>query len=234
MCRILAIRNFNCREHRDLLMSFSRLAEKGKVPPGSLPGHNDGWGFGYFRSGRAVLHKSASSILQEKSVFRRLVRDSDGSPSIIVHLRKSAWPHTSTASNAHPFLYDNFLFAHNGTIRDYQALAPYLSIERKHSRIKRALDSEIFFYFILSNMGLGVEKALKRAAGFISGNNSFSSLNCVLASEKGLFAYRQYSLNPSYYSLYHAVAGKSDIICSEPVDGSLPWKMLRRGFLLAL
>ncbi len=234
MCRILAIKNYSCREHGNLLVSFSRLAEIGKVPPGSLPGHNDGWGFGFYRSGRAVLHKSASSILEEKSIFRRIMRDSDGSPSIIVHLRKSAWPHTSTAENAHPFLCDNFMFAHNGTIRDYQALLPHLNIEKKHTGINRALDTEIFFYFILSNMGLGIEKALKRAAAYISGNNSFSSLNCVLATGKGLFAYRQYSLNPSYYSLYHAVAGKSEIICSEPVDRSLSWEMLRRGSLLAL
>jgi len=231
---MIAIKNYCCRKHGELLENFSLLAEKGKVPEGSAPGHNDGWGIGYYRAGRAALHKSAASILQEKDIFRRLMTDADGSPTLLVHLRKSAWPHTSTAANAHPFLYDNFMFAHNGTIRNYKALLPLLKIGKKHPEIKRALDTEIFFYFILSHIGLGIEAALKRSAKYISRENSFSSLNFVLASDKGLFAYRQYSLNPSYYSLYHADDANSQIICSEPLGNSLSWKMLRRGSFLAL
>lgn len=231
---MIAIKNYCRRQHGELLENFSHLAEKGKVPEGSAPGHNDGWGIGYYRAGRAVLHKSASSILQDKDVFRRLIKHADGSPTLLVHLRKSAWPHTSTSANAHPFLHDNIMFAHNGTIKNYKALLPFLKIDKKHSEIKRALDTEIFFYFILSHIGMGIEAAFKRSVKRILRENYFSSLNCVLASEKGMFAYRHYSLNPSYYSLYHAVSAKSDIICSEAIGKSLSWKMLRRGSFLAL
>jgi hypothetical protein len=56
----------------------------------------------------------------------------------------------------------------------------------------------------------------------------------VLAGDEGLFAYRHYSLSPSYYSLYHASSGGSDIICSEPVAETLCWKMIRKGALLAV
>lgn len=234
MCRMIAIKNYRCRQYGELLENFSALAENGKVPEGAAPGHNDGWGIGYYRAGRAVLHKSAASILQERDIFRRLIRDADGSPALLAHLRKSAWPNTSTSANAHPFLYDNFMFAHNGTIKNYKALLPFLKTDKKPSEMKRALDTEIFFYFILSHIGLGIEAALKRSAKFISRENSFSSLNFVFASDKGLFAYRQYSINPSYYSLYHAGDAKSQIICSEPLGNSLSWKMLRRGSFLAL
>lgn len=234
MCRMIAIRNYRQGEHGDLLESFSLLAEQGKVPPGSLPGHNDGWGFGYYRSGKAVMHKSASSILRDKGVLHRLIREADGSPTVLVHIRKSAWPNTSTAANAHPFLFNNFMFAHNGTIRNYKDLLPSLNIDKKHAELTRALDTEIFFYYILSRMGPDIEKALRRSVRQIMRDCAFSSLNFVLTTEKGLFAYRQYSHDPSYYSLYHARARKADVICSEPIGKSLSWKMLRKGSLLAI
>ncbi len=232
MCRMIGIRNYSRREHEGLLEKFSLLAEEGKVPEGSAPGHNDGWGIGYYRRGRAVLHKTASSILRDKEDFRRLSRDADGSPVVIVHLRKSAWPHTSTSENAHPFLHDNFMFAHNGTISDYKSLLPFLKV--KPSGIRRALDTEVYFHFIMSHLHLGIKAALRHSAGHICRENAFTSLNCLLAGEKGLLAYRQYSGNPAYYSLYHARAGASDIVCSEPVAESLCWKMLRKGSLLVL
>jgi len=238
MCRMIAIRNYRYLEHRDLLENFSLLAEKGKVPGGAAPGHNDGWGIGYYRSGRAFLHKSAASLVRDKDVFRRVIRNADGSPTLLVHLRKSAWPHTSTSANAHPFLHDGFMFAHNGTIRDYKALLPFVNVG-KPSAIKRALDTEIFFYFILSCLKSGavqldVKTAMKKAIRHILHENSFSSLNCILANDKALFAYRQYSIHHSYYSLYHAAAAGADIVCSEAIGSSLGWQMLRRGSLLAL
>ncbi len=232
MCRMIGIRNYSRREHGALLENFTLLAEKGKVPPGAAPGHHDGWGIGYFRRGRAVLHKSASSILRDKEDFRSLIREADGSPSLILHLRKSAWPHTTAPEHAHPFLYDNFLFAHNGTITDYKSLLPFLKFDTTGAG--HALDTEIFFRFIMSHPQPGTGTALKHAAGHVLRENAFTSLNCLLAGEKCLLAYRQYSRNPSYYSLYHARAGASAIVCSEPADKSLSWKMLRKGRLLAL
>lgn len=238
MCRMLAIKDFRYRRHRALLESFSLLAEKGRVPRGARPGHEDGWGIGYYKAGRAFLHKSASSILRDKDDFLGHIRNADGSPTLLVHVRKSAWADTSTAANAHPFLHDNLLFAHNGTIRDYKTLLPWVKVGGA-SAISRALDTEVFFYFILSRLKTGapqidIKGAMKDAINHIKRENSFSSLNCVLASSKALFAYRQYTIHPSYYSLYHARDGFSDLVCSEPLGSSLSWKMLRRGRFLVL
>ncbi len=234
MCRMIGIKNYRFREQKEILENFSVLAENGKIPEGSAPGHHDGWGIGYYKQTRAVLYKSASSIVRERDIFRRLIRDADGSPTLLLHLRKSAWPRTSTAENAHPFIYGNFMFAHNGTIRDFKKLLPHLGVDKKASEIKRALDTEIFFYFIMSCLPLGIKKAFRHSIKHICRENSYSSLNCLLATGKGLFAFRQYSLSPSYYSLYHARAGGSDIICSEPVGGTISWNMVRKGALLAL
>lgn len=231
---MLAIRNYSCREHRPLLEGFAGLAETGRVPAGSSPGHNDGWGIGYYRHGRAAVHKSASSILREKDVFHRLLHEADRSPTLLVHLRKAAWPDSSQPEHAHPFLYENRMFAHNGTIADYRKLLPWLRVDKDPAEIGRALDTEVFFYFIMSRLPLGIEPALQRSIRDVCRGNSFSSLNFLLAGEKELFAYRQYSLDPSYYSLYRTRAGGSDVVCSEPVDGSLTWKMVRRGSLLVL
>ncbi len=212
--------------------SFARLAETGKVLPKDLPGHEDGWGIGWYPDGRCSVYKSAATPLQEKVHFLKIIKRADGSPVLVAHLRKSAWPGTRTADNSHPFRRGNYIFAHNGTIRDYKSILSFMATRGRPG--SKALDTEVFFSFIMSFMHMGVAGALRLSIRHICANNSYSSLNCLLSDGINVYAYREYRANPEYYSLYRAFSGKSNIISSERLSSDLQWKMIKPGKLLIL
>mgnify|MGYP002395531696 CR=1 FL=1 len=230
MCRMLGLKNFEYRRHKEILEYFLALAETGKVPRGDTPGHLDGWGMGYYRNGQAVVHKSGGSVVEEKRDFWETCERIAHSKIIIVHLRKSSWPGTSKADHAHPFSLKNILFAHNGTVRDYKTLRR--EIPGPGRPRPDALDSEVYFHNVMNFASLGLEKAFQKAVQHIKKSNRYSSLTSLFSDGNMLYGYRQYSKNPGYYSLYHALCGDAGVISSQPVSPHLPWKMLRRGKLL--
>jgi len=234
MCRMLGIRNYSRAEHGEALEDFFLLAEKGNVLPGSSPGHRDGWGIGFYKKGRPVLHKSGACLTGEKADFERLARAADGSPVLVVHLRKAVWENTSCARHSHPFLAGDFMFAHNGTITDYQRLLsePGTTGETAEVKPDNPLDTEVFFHYVLRRIHLGAARALKESLREIIGSMSYSSLNCLMSDGKRLYAFREYTKNPDYYTLFHARLGRSELVCSERVCPGLAWKALPKGRLL--
>ena len=229
MCRMLGLKNFEYRRHKEILENFFQLAQTGKVPPGNAPGHCDGWGIGYYKNGEAVVHKSGGSIVEEKEDFFETCQRIADSKILLVHLRKSAWPWTSTADHAHPFSHKGILFAHNGTIRDYKTLLK--EIPGRDQPRPGALDSEVYFHYVMNFASLGLEKAFKKAVRPIKKYNTYSSLTSLFSDGQLLYGYREYSKNPGYYSLYHAAFGGASVIASQPVSPHLPWKMLSKGKL---
>jgi len=226
---MLGLKNFEYRRHKEILENFFKLAEIGKIPPGNTPGHGDGWGIGYYKNGEAVVRKSGGSISEEKEYFFETCARIGYSKIILAHFRKSAWPETSTANHAHPFSYKDILFAHNGTIHDYQTLLEEIAAAEQPR--PGALDSEVYFHYVMSFASLSLEKAFKKAVQNIKKKNSYSSLTCLFSDGGRLYAYREYSNNPAYYSLHYAAIGNASIISSEPISPAVPWKILRRGKL---
>lgn len=230
MCRMLGLKNFEYGKHKEILENFFELAEAGDVPPGDEPGHCDGWGMGYYKNGQAVVHKSGGSVVEEKKDFWKTCARIDHSKAILVHLRKSSWPGTSTADHAHPFSHKNILLAHNGTVHDYKTLLHKITGEDRPSA--DALDSEVYFRYVMNFASLGLEKAFRKAVQHIKRYNTYSSLTCIFSNGNMLYGYREYSQNPEYYSLYHAPFGDTSVICSQPLSPRLQWKILSRGKLL--
>jgi glutamine amidotransferase len=226
---MLGLKNFEYRRHKEILEYFFTLAQTGKVPPGDTPGHRDGWGIGYYKNGEAVVHKSGGSIVEEKRGFFETCERIADSKIIVVHLRKSAWPGTSTADHAHPFSHKGILFAHNGTVRDYKTLLREITGQDRPR--PEALDSEVYFHYVMNFASLGLEKAFQKAVQHIKKSNRYSSLTCLFSDGNMLYGYREYSKNPEYYSLYYALFGEASVISSQPVSPPLPWKMLSRGKL---
>src|SRR4030042_2976014 len=144
MCRMLGLKNFVFRKHREILENFFELAESGKTLPGDPPGHLDGWGIGYYKNGKAFVHKSGGSIVEEKQDFFKTCEKVGTSRILLLHLRKSAWSDTSSPVHAHPFAAGNILFSHNGTIRDFKSLRKEITHDIPHPG---ALDSEVSFHY---------------------------------------------------------------------------------------
>jgi predicted glutamine amidotransferase len=229
MCRMLGLKNFEYGRHKGILENFLALADTGNVLPGDGPGHRDGWGIGYYKNGQAVVHKSGGSAVEEKSEFWETCASIGRSRIILVHLRKSAWHGTSTANHAHPFCHEGILFAHNGTIRDYKTLRKEISEQKKP--YPEALDSEVYFRYVMNFSSLGLKKGFQKAVQHIRKYNSYSSLTCLFSDGNRLYGYREYRKNPEYYSLYYATFEDSVVISSQPLSPRLQWKMMDKARL---
>jgi len=222
---MIGITNFDYAdsEHKELMANFFLLGEKGKTLAEDSSGHLDGWGVGYYKEGKAFVRKSAGSIVAEKNRYFKILEKIGKSPVLIAHFRKSAWPDTNTVANSHPFEHKNILFAHNGTIYDYEKLIG--QIEHKDRLAHKVLDSEMFARFIVTRRTGNLKKKLSQAISVIRENNKYSSLNCLLTDGKNLYAYREYTKNPEYYTLFSARSGKSKIYSSEEVSEKLDWEI---------
>ncbi len=229
MCRMLGLTNFIFQRHKKVIENFFELARSGKFLPEDSPGHLDGWGIGFYRNGKVMVHKSGGSILKERREFFEVCRSVKSSNILLLHLRKSSWKDTSRRHHAHPFAIGNTLFVHNGTVRDYKTLRQKIV---HHPPTSRALDSEVYFHYIMEFISLGLAKAFRKATREIISNHSYSSLTCLFSDGNRLYGFREYTKAPWYYSLYYAFDADTTIVASEPVSPDLRWKMIPRGRLM--
>jgi glutamine amidotransferase len=232
----MSITNFEFSRHEQLVRNFCQLAASGNVMPGDPPGHGDGWGLAYYRNGELEVLKSGGNLLEEAGELLETLGRVGASPLVMLHLRKSAWSDTSSTRHAHPFRYDNTFFAHNGVVYGYQGLLPEMALPGLG---EDALDTEVFFYHFLSahlnSAGkLGLGEAFLRTVELIGREYRFSALNCIFSDGARLYAYRDFSKEPEYYSLYKACAETSCIVSSQPIDAALCWELMEKGEFLEI
>jgi glutamine amidotransferase len=221
MCRLFGVTHFDLSRHEALIKGFCDLALNGAVMPGDPPGHSDGWGLALYREGKLEVHKSGGNLLDETDRLMGILQRTPSSPVLILHLRKSAWKDSSTARHAHPFHCGNVAFAHNGVVYGYERLLPAITVP---GLMPDALDTEVFFYHILSlaqTRDLG--KAFLDTVSLIKREHQYSSLNTLFTDGHRLFAYRDFSKAPDYYTLFTARDHDSVCVVSEPISKTLLW-----------
>jgi glutamine amidotransferase len=228
---VLGITNFDYAKHREIVARFCELARTGVVMAEDPPGHEDGWGLAFYSSGRLVVHKSGNSMLEETEQIFRILSAAETSPVMILHLRKSAWENTSSTRHAHPFHHGNTVFFHNGVIYDYQGLIPAIDLPGLEAD---ARDTEVFFYHFMSGAPRDPGRAFLDTVATIRQEHSYSALNCLFSDGVKLFAYRDFTKEQDYYSLYKACSGSSCFISSEPLDENLRWQMMAQQEFLAI
>lgn len=120
--------------------------------------------------------------------------------------------------NCHPFCHENLLFAHNGTIRDFNLLRQQVLAELEphlFQSIKGQTDSEHFFALLLKYMDKSkhwmaafpeaFNQAIKRIKALKADiqNDNYIRLNVIMTDGKHLVATR-YAYNKDPLSLYYA------------------------------
>ena len=231
MCRVLGITNFDYSRHQQIVARFCELAHSGVVMAEDPPGHEDGWGLAFYQKGELVVHKSGVNLLEETDKVIGILSAAKASPVMILHLRKSAWANTSNTRHAHPFHDDNTVFFHNGVVYDYQALIPDISLPGLGDD---ARDTEVLFYHVMSGKGQDLGRAFLDTAALIKAKHKYSALNCLFSDGVQLFAYRDYTKEPDYYSLYKAFVDSSWFVSSEPLDADMRWEMMAKEEFLTI
>lgn len=234
----------------DWILPFENLAIHGKIRVDMKePGHHDGWGMvSYFPAknmggsadswgGKELvpeyLEREPHSVTKDSQQFRngaKLIEESK-CRTAMVHFRKISVG-LPQISNTHPFLHEEWVFAHNGTIFDSE------KIPLTKFKPTGTTDSERFFLFLLERIaGLQEKKKqieeLMRGAEEIGKNFKHTSLTFLLTNGKNLFAYRECDPQyQDYYTLFLSEVAGGTLFCSEPLPAvSQNWKPLENGSL---
>ncbi len=147
MCRLFGFRsNVPSRAHRSLVEAENALAVQASA-------HSDGWGIGYYRNEDAYVLKAAAGASTDDRFAR--VTSRLQSHTMVVHVRRATVGGCDDNFNAHPFRHGAWLFAHNGTIFEFERLrdrmlahtAPHLV-----DLIFGTTDSEHLFAYLLTAM----------------------------------------------------------------------------------
>lgn len=146
MCRLFGFRSvLQGQVHTSLMGAENALGVQSNK-------HPDGWGVAYYLSGAPHLIRSEHSAIGD-SLFKK-VSGVVSSQTVLAHIRKATHG-DKTVLNTHPFQYGNWIFAHNGNIKDFEKYRSILLSKISFDLKKFILgetDSEIIFYFLLDHI----------------------------------------------------------------------------------
>jgi glutamine amidotransferase len=114
--------------------------------------HSDGWGISCYREDLPLAERRAASAHED--VHFSTTAERVYSSTVVAHVRRATVGRV-TLDNTHPFVYGHWTFAHNGTVRNIEALGPALEDEtpQRFRRLRRGdTDSERAFLWILGRM----------------------------------------------------------------------------------
>jgi len=253
MCRLLAFMSslpLQIKDLKNYLYEFRKMSE----PYNEITidkGHSDGWGIGWYEDQIPYAYREARPALYSHA-FEYLMESGEAKSKIIIaHLR--AEPNKEkpiTAYKCHPFVYEKYLFAHNGQLFHNTKYHVFFNLNLKFREriinMTERTQSEVFFYWIVQhievvcrglkpttdNIIVGIRRALEE---IIHGN--YSGLNFILSDGLRLFAFR-YS---SDYHDYYAMWWRKDTLCehtnavvisSVKLLSNEGWQEIKQGELL--
>ena len=149
MCRLFAFRsNVPSRAHHSLTAAENAVSTQAEH-------HSDGWGIGYYLEEEPYLFRAAKGAAEDARF--QLLSESLRSNTFLVHVRRATVGDLDTM-NSHPFRYAAWMFAHNGTLFDFDKLKEPMMKEilpEFQNLIFGSTDSERYFYFLLSHLVRG-------------------------------------------------------------------------------
>ena len=199
----------------------------------------DGFGIAWELNSDLFLYKNTFPIWNDANLLS--LTKNISSNLVIANVRSATNAYDISYNNTHPFRYKNFIFSHNGYIKDFNNFCKKKIIEYIDNsllmKIRGDTDSEyIFFLFIhIFNELNNVVKAIKMTFEFLKANCKQAMLNFLLAqisdNKTNLFATR-YAIKEESPSLYFNLQNKKDIyICSERMDDN-KWIKVKNSSLL--
>ena len=146
MCRLFAFRSIEPVKPSDCLINSNNSMLNQSIK------NQDGWGISYFSDGKSEVIKNIESAYVDK----RFIRTSSEitSNTILSHIR-NATQGKLDRYNTQPFKYKDWVFAHNGNLKNFPVIKKELisKIDKKlQKNIKGNTDSEVIFNILLSKM----------------------------------------------------------------------------------
>ncbi|WP_417336045.1 class II glutamine amidotransferase [Halobacteriovorax marinus] len=225
MCRLFGFRSvIQSQVHHSLISAENALEVQSNK-------HPDGWGVSYYTAGAPHVIRSEKTAVND-NIFKK-VSGIVSSETVVAHIRNATLG-TVNILNTHPFQYGNWIFAHNGNIKDFDKYRDEI-IARVSPHLKRFIlgttDSELLFYFILTKLSQRVElsdrhcdidilqecikKSLDELTSIIGdycpnddGKNTETFLTFILTNGKTMIAHQ--GGKKLYYSTYKVKCSERD------------------------
>ena len=174
MCRLLGYVATQERTFADVVgEGFENFVELSKE-------HKHGWGISACSTDTRkteLVRDLTLAAESEKFADSAYNLKSDGA---LLHLRLASKGLTVDLSNNHPFVFGDYSFMHNGTIKSIDSVQKYVD-PRYLDKFVSTTDSERYFYTILSCIDeLGLIAGVRKAVKTISANCDFTSINSML------------------------------------------------------
>jgi glutamine amidotransferase len=112
--------------------------------------HTHGWGVATYTDGVPQVDRQAWAAYHGEHFRRTAARVF--SHTVIAHVRRASVGSVSV-DNTHPFVHGNWVFAHNGTLRAFDAMREWMldaMTEEHRIAVRGATDSEHVFHFVMS------------------------------------------------------------------------------------
>lgn len=163
----------------------------------------DGWGLGIYPDETAQIFKESKE--EKNSPLFETLKDYQGvlSKIIIAHVRL-ATKGKEKHKNTHPFSRElngkEYLFAHNGTLKDYNLLET-----GRFNRVGETDSEQVFCHIMNSiekrNISCWERKDFDWLSGILKNVNGYGSFNCILSDGKYVFCYHdKKGFNPLYFT----------------------------------
>lgn len=174
MCRLLGYVATEERTFADVVgEGFENFVELSKE-------HKHGWGISACSTDtrKTELVRDLTLAAESKKFAESSTNlKSDGA---LLHLRLASKGLTVDLSNNHPFIYGDYSFMHNGTIKSIDSVQKFVD-PRYLGKFTSTTDSERYFFTILSCIDeLGLIEGVRKAVKTISANCDFTSINSML------------------------------------------------------
>lgn len=217
MCRLLAY-----AAPRETTVSEVIGAENAGAFQRMTTVHNDGWGTAWLAAGPGETTPELESLRvstpgQHDPLLESAIT-ADSSVARLVHLRLATDSHKRTKVNTHPFLKEDFAFAHNGTIIPVEIFRELLHPE-SYEDVEGTTDSELYFAFLrqeIREKGGTVADGVVSAVQKLRATFPVASLNAVVLTEDELIVvhanstafvndatFRSYGIDPEQLPIDH-------------------------------
>lgn len=155
MCRLFGFRSVILSQVHQSLVDADNALEAQSTR------HPDGWGVAYYLANCPHVIKSEKTALND-TIFKK-ISGIVSSQTVIAHIRSATLGEVNLL-NTHPFQFGNWTFAHNGNIKNFgqhrEELKSQISPNFRRF-IFGNTDSEIIFYFILSQLSKNIDVTQK-------------------------------------------------------------------------
>lgn len=189
--------------------------------------HDDSWGLAI--DGAEAIKEVNSAFESEK--FQQVIGKQSGVGGLL-HFRWASPGLGVTKENAHPFIYEDIAFIHNGALSPYEAVKSLIAPHFAHLR-KGDTDSELFFLYLLTEIKAqgfveGVVKGIKN----LKDNFKYSSINSMIINSDYLIVVSEYDprnkpdwADEIYYELRFRIDSQGVAVASSGWDQS-GWQLL--------